>query len=67
MFLSYLHDKNWINQNIEIYTKAIEAINSNKFKKIKNLLIKQNNNLNKCSTCGFLKPQQGLLNLKLNW
>jgi len=61
---SFLHDEKWVDKNIEIYSKAIKAINDGTFNKIKEQLINEINKINKVSACGFLDPTKGLLHLE---
>ena len=63
-FLSYLHDKKWVDKNIEIYSDAIKNIKNNCFLKNKQKFIKKINNLNDITSPGFLSPSNGLLHLK---
>lgn len=63
-FLSFLHDKKWLDKTLEIYVKAFELIRTKKFdEKAKALLVKEIQKLNKISACGFIDPTKGLLHL----
>ncbi len=63
-FLSYLHDQAWVDNTLDIYVRALEAIKNKTFNENKPILAKQLANLNKVSACGFLDPTRGLLHLQ---
>lgn len=63
-FLSYLHDKKWVDRNIKIYTEAIKSIKNKFFVKNKQNFINVINKINHISSGGFLSSSKGLLHLK---
>lgn len=63
-FLSYLHNKEWVDTTLSIYVQALEAIKNGTFAKKKPILAKKLDSINKVSACGFLDPTSGLLHLE---
>ena len=63
-FMSYLHNKEWVDKNIEIYANAIKSIKNNLFIKNKSKFLNAINKINHITSPGFLSPSNGLLHLK---
>lgn len=63
-FMSFLHDKKWVDQTLNIYIKAIDLIQGKKANdKAIALLADEIKKLNKINACGFIDPTKGLLHL----
>lgn len=63
-FLSFLHDRKWVDKTLDIYARALHLIKNKKFDdKAKALLINEIKSINDVSACGFINPTKGLLHL----